>query len=64
HLNKATKLHNEYMIKKNKLTHNDDSGSLGVRVKKQNYDYSYVGENIAWNYENEYDVIKGWMNSE
>ncbi|CAG8683399.1 10203_t:CDS:2, partial [Scutellospora calospora] len=32
-------------------------------IKKQNYDYSYVGENIGWNYENERDVVKGWMGS-
>ena len=49
------------MIKKNKLTHNDDSGSLSVRVKKQNYDFTYVGENVAWNYENEHDVVKWYF---
>ena len=43
------------MIKKNKLTHNDDSGLLSIRVKKQNYNFTYIGENVAQNYENKYD---------
>ena len=40
-----------------------DGSSVGDRVKKHNYIWSAVGENIAQGYPTEEAVIRGWINS-
>lgn len=48
------------MGKKNRLSH--DIENLSTRIKRENYNYSTIGENIAWNYGFD-KVVDGWMDS-
>lgn len=41
-----------------------DGSSVGVRVKRQSYTWSYVGENIAAGYGTIADAVAGWYKSE
>ena len=52
------------MHKRNFFNHTDNNGnSAGDRIKKQGYDWSAYGENIAQGYYEEEAVIEGWLNS-
>lgn len=46
--------HAEWMAKKNSLTHSDISKIKNFKIN---------GENIAWNYADEEQVLTAWMNS-
>ena len=43
----AAQKHTDFMVKTNNMTHDDDAGELGERVKAQGYNFALVGENIA-----------------
>jgi uncharacterized protein YkwD len=43
------------MANRNRMVHSD----ISVLTNR----YSFVGENIAWNQKDEYEVTKAWMNS-
>lgn len=48
-------VHSDWMARKNNLKHSD----IGVLLGK----FHTVGENIAWNQEDEKEVTESWMNS-
>jgi uncharacterized protein YkwD len=41
-----------------------DGSNVGQRASQAGYDWSRVGENIAWGYPTAAAVMDGWMNSE
>jgi uncharacterized protein YkwD len=59
-LDRAAQDHNDWMIKNNRLSHGKD---VGERVRKQGYNWSWVGENIAMGYKTPETVMSGWMDS-
>lgn len=63
-LGNAARLHSADMAKRNFFSHtNPDGKSPADRVKKQGYQYSYVGENIAAGFQTPADVVQGWIDS-
>ncbi|RGB33002.1 CAP domain-containing protein [Rhizophagus diaphanus] len=61
----AAQKHTNYMVKINKLTHEDPRGTLKVRVKAEGYSLISVGENIAEGFgtNEEARVMQKWMGS-
>jgi len=55
YLSQYAKNHADWMANKNRLKHSDVRTLLGK--------YSRVGENIAWNYRTEQQVMDAWMKS-
>ena len=46
------------------FSHTGSNGSsIGVRAKENDYNYSNIGENIAWGYTNAMDALEGWLES-
>lgn len=62
-LDRSAQLHNDYMVRTGKLTHDEPGRPLGNRVSEQGYNWSYLGENIALGQRNAEEVMKSWMNS-
>ena len=61
---KSAQIHAEDMAIHNYLSHtNLDGKNVDYRVKAQGYNYSFVGENIAWNQRTPQQVMDSWMNS-
>ena len=47
------------------LNHNGSDGStFDQRITNEGYTWTSAGENIAWNYPTEQDVINGWLGDE
>ena len=64
-LEQAAKTHSQDMNNKDKLTHTGSNGSSpGDRITDTGYVWTTYGENIAWNYSSEAQVIQGWLDSE
>ncbi|CAB4419312.1 unnamed protein product [Rhizophagus irregularis] len=61
----AAQKHTDFMVKTDTLTHDDDAGSLGERIKAEGYNFSNAGENIAEGFgtNDEARVMKTWMGS-
>jgi uncharacterized protein YkwD len=62
-LDRSAQLHNDYMARNGRLTHDEPGRSLGQRVKEQGYNWNYVGENIAMGQRTPEEVMESWMNS-
>ncbi len=63
-LTAAAELHSADMACNNYFSHTGRDGSnFSDRARRQGYNMSYGGENIAAGYGSPEDVVKGWMNS-
>lgn len=63
-LDRSAQLHNDYMVRSQRLTHDEPGGrSIGYRVREQGYNWNYVGENIAYGQRTPEEVMDSWMNS-
>lgn len=63
-LSRAAQKHTEWMARENRLSHRGQGGSQPWdRVSEEGYQYSSVGENIAYGYTSPESVFRGWMNS-
>lgn len=63
-LNNAAQKHTDYMIKNNKLTHNQPGNELAKRISAEGYNWRAIAENIAQGYPTPETVVKGWMQSQ
>ncbi|MEV6518062.1 CAP domain-containing protein [Micromonospora chalcea] len=64
-LNLAAQRHSQDQADHKKMDHNGSDGSKPWdRVKRAGYNYSMVGENVAWGYQSAAEVMDGWMKSE
>lgn len=60
----AARIHCEWMADNKKMTHEGLKGSMPwTRVQLSGYEYTIVGENIAFGYRSPRSVMTGWMNS-
>lgn len=63
-LGAAAQVHANDMLSNNFFDHQGSDGSnVGQRVRRQNYNYRAVAENIAKGYQTEESVMNGWTNS-
>ena len=63
-LGRAAQAHANDMLAMGRMTHTgSDGSSVGDRVRRQNYDWVAVGENIARGQRNEAAVLNAWVNS-
>jgi uncharacterized protein YkwD len=63
-LEQAAQTHSNDMNRRDKLSHKgSDGSSAGDRIERAGYDWSTYGENIAWNYSTEEEVVQGWLKS-
>lgn len=63
-LDAAARAHSIDMAVHQKMTHEGSDGSdVAERVKRQDYPYQKVGENVAEGYRSVEAVVEGWMNS-
>lgn len=60
----AAQKHSEEMAKFNYLSHTGYYGSTLIsRIQAVHYQFSYLAENIGWNYQTPERALKGWINS-
>jgi uncharacterized protein YkwD len=60
----AALIHSEDMDKNHFFSHTGSDGSeAGERLVRAGYKWHTWGENIAWGYESEEEVIEGWLQS-
>lgn len=60
----AAQRHSQDQADNKKMTHTGSNGSgLGDRVNDVSYQWSAIGENVAWNQQSPAAVMKAWMNS-
>ncbi len=54
-----------YLLKNNLFDHNSADGTkiFSDWIKESNYEYSFVGENLAINFSDEKSILKAWMDS-
>lgn len=64
-LEKAASLHSADMFKKKYISHTSqqDGSSPAERITKAGYQWSFYGENIAMGYNDEREVMEGWLTS-
>jgi uncharacterized protein YkwD len=63
-LENAAQGHSDDMFQNGIFSHEGSNGSSPAdRVTKAGYQWFFVGENIAFGYPNEQEVMKGWLNS-
>jgi len=64
-LNLTAKMKLEDMFEKEYFSHDSPTGEgLGDLMKKGNYEYIVIGENLAMgNFKNDQEVVEGWMES-
>jgi len=63
-LEKAAYNHSKDMNEKNFFSHTGSDGSgSGERISRSGYNWSYYGENIAFGYMSEKQVVDGWLSS-
>lgn len=63
-LEKSAKAHAIDMYSKGFLSHDGSNGSdFSERISNTGYDWSAVGENVAWGYDSIEDAIGGWVES-
>jgi uncharacterized protein YkwD len=60
----AAKAHTADMVRMRRIGHTgSDGSSIGHRVKRSGYQYSRVGENVAYGTSTPQGVVRLWMNS-
>ena len=65
HLTAAAQAHADDMNAKNYFSHTGQDGStVGTRVSRSGYTWSWVGENIALGYPDAGAVMAGWLGSD
>ena len=53
------------LIKNNYFDHNSPTGkTFSSWIKETNYQYSFIGENLAINFQSEKEIVEAWLNSE
>lgn len=63
-LEKAAFVHSQDMWRRNYFSHKAPDGSNGGnRIERAGYPWKAYGENIAFGYTTERDVVKGWLSS-
>ncbi len=62
-LDLAAQKHNDYMVARNNLSHNEPGRDVGKRVTEAGYMWTWVGENIAKGQRNADEVMNSWMDS-
>lgn len=63
-LSSAAGIHARDMERNNHFAHQGTDGSqVGERLNRTGYNWSAVGENIAWGYERVEHVFRGWLDS-
>ena len=63
-LSAAALAHAQYMVARGYFAHiSPDGGSVASRVKRQNYPYRRVGENLAIGQGAAAEVVQGWTDS-
>ncbi|TKG96387.1 CAP domain-containing protein [Puteibacter caeruleilacunae] len=56
--------HSKDMVDNDFFSHTSSDGtSMAQRVKDANYDYRYVGENVAYGFPTEKAVVEAWLDS-
>lgn len=56
--------HTEYMKATNTMSHTGrNNSSIGQRVSAEGYQWSTVGENVAWGQRSVDEVVQAWMSS-
>jgi uncharacterized protein YkwD len=63
-LQAAAQKHAEWMAATETLSHTGENGSdMTSRINAEGYDWSTIGENVAYGYPTVQTVVKGWMES-
>ncbi|MDG5799248.1 CAP domain-containing protein [Marinilabiliaceae bacterium ANBcel2] len=63
-LSVAAFIHAEDMMANDFFSHEgSDGSSVGDRVEKVEFDWRAVGENVAYNYDDEKLAVEGWLDS-
>lgn len=62
-LEQAAQKKGEAILKNQVFKHNFDNRQFSDWVKEENYEYAYVGENLAIDFATNIGVIKAWLNS-
>jgi len=63
-LARAAQLHSRDMRENGFMGHTGSDGSnIAVRANRQGYEWSRLGENVAWNYPTPASVVAGWLGS-
>lgn len=63
-LHAAAQKHAEWMARTGRMSHRGEGFSdPGDRISKEGYNWSTYGENVAWGYNSEESVMRGWMTS-
>lgn len=63
-LEKAAYNHSKDMNDKNFFSHTGTDGSgSGERISREGYNWNYYGENLAFGYMSEKQVVDGWLSS-
>jgi len=63
-LARAAQFHSQDMYEHNTMSHSGSDGSdLRVRASRQGYEWSALGENVAWGYTSPAGVVTGWLGS-
>jgi uncharacterized protein YkwD len=63
-LSESAQKHSDYMFKTENMSHTGKNNSkLEDRVDDTGYLWQYLGENIAFGFTSEEEVIKGWLES-
>ena len=61
----AARSHAQDMVEKNYFSHNTPYGKRFTGwIEETGYRFSYVGENLARNYQSAYGTVEGWLASE
>lgn len=64
-LDQSADLHSQDQANMNTMSHTGSNGSdIGSRVQDTGYQYSTVGENVAYGYPDAEAVMAGWMESD
>lgn len=63
-LDRAAQAHSRKMADRNRMSHQlPGEPSLGVRVRRAGYNWTLVGENVAYWYPTPAEVVRAWMRS-
>lgn len=63
-LARAAQLHSQDMYDQDVMSHTGSDGSdLRTRATRQGYEWSALGENVAWGYPTPASVVTGWLGS-
>ena len=63
-LAQAAAAHAEDLRRHDRMGHTgSDGSSVSERARRTGYRWSYIGENVAWNYPSPQAVVQGWKES-